>query len=231
MAHGRYVPESEFTGTFFDITLADGSVRWIPIAIFRLQYEGIKGEYPVGVIDTLSEDVLLGNDVVDGQRHAYLVTRQQQRLEDEHDAAQYRETAETGVEATPVGESSKQASQNNQANPGEGADETMVADVLSLSRTEIRHLQETEVTVKAVRQPVIPLVEISHHRVCFYCKNGVLYRKWLPEKSGQHNVFEDVGPQVQELHQVVVPKVARDTVLGLAHDIPLAGQSGVEKTK
>ena len=78
---------------------------------------------------------------------------------------------------------------------------------------------------------MIPLVEISHHRVCFYWKEGVLYRKWSPEKSGQHDVFEDVGPQVQELHQVVVPKVARDTVLGLAHDIPLAGHLGVEKTK
>ena len=227
LAHGRYVPESAFTGTFVDVTLADGSARQIPIAIVRLEYEGITDEYAVGVIDTLPEDELMGNDVVDGQRHAYVVTRQQQRLEDEQDAYARWETAETGVKATAVGESSKQVSQNDQASRGEGADETMVADVLSLSRTEIRHLQETDVTLKAVRQHVIPLLEISHHRVCFYWKEGIMYRKWSPDKSGQPDVFEDVGPQVQELHQVVVPKVVRDTVLGLAHDIPLAGHLGV----
>ena len=58
-----------------------------------------------------------------------------------------------------------------------------------------------------------------------------MYRKRSLDKSGQPDVFEDVGPQIQELHQVMVPKVARDTALGLAHDIPLAGQLGVEKTK
>ena len=78
-----------------------------------------------GVIDTLPADVLLGNDVVDGQRHAYVVTRQQWRLDNEQDAA-HRETAETGVKATPVGESGGQVRQNNQAHRGAVADETMV---------------------------------------------------------------------------------------------------------
>ena len=102
-----------------DVTLADGSARQIPIAIVRLEYESITGEYPLGVIDTLPEDVLLGNDVVDGQRHAYVVTRQRRRLEDAQDVAAHRETAETGVEANPVGESIRQVSQNDQANRDE----------------------------------------------------------------------------------------------------------------
>ena len=69
----------------------------------------------MGVIDTLPENVLLGKGVVDGQRHAYVVTRQQQRLEDEQDAAAHMETTETGVKATSVGERGRQVSQNNQA--------------------------------------------------------------------------------------------------------------------
>ena len=59
--------------------------------------------------------------------------------------------------------------------------------------------------------------------VCFYVKNGVLMRKWRPP-----DVSADDDWAVQ--HQVVVPKSYRPKVLSIAHETPLSGHLGVNKT-
>ena len=59
--------------------------------------------------------------------------------------------------------------------------------------------------------------------VCFYVKNDVLMRKWRPP---QVPADEDWAVQ----HQIVVPKSYRPEILSMAHDTPLAGHLGVNKT-
>ena len=205
LVHGRYVPASAFTGQSVDLRLADGSTQRAPLAIVQLECEDINGEYPVGVLETLPEDTLLGNDIVDGERHAYVVTRRQCKLQEDRDAEAEHQAVRTGVKATSVADDlGGHGKDQDQMGPG------TQGDVLNLSKDELQHLQETDVTLKMARQHVVPLAEVPENRVCFYWKQGLLYRKWLP--SSEDN---EVVPLVQELHQIVVPKVARGTSFGV----------------
>jgi hypothetical protein len=54
--------------------LADGSSKQLPIAKVQLDVGKISGYYEVGVVDTLPENVLLGNDI---NSKAFVTTRAQ----------------------------------------------------------------------------------------------------------------------------------------------------------
>ena len=59
--------------------------------------------------------------------------------------------------------------------------------------------------------------------VCFYIKNDVLMRKWRPPNE---SADEDWAVH----HQVVVPESYRQEIISMAHDTPLSGHLGVNKT-
>ena len=59
--------------------------------------------------------------------------------------------------------------------------------------------------------------------VCFYLKDGVLMRKWRPPQVPAN---EDWAVQ----HQIVVPTSYRPEILSIAHETPLSGHLGVNKT-
>lgn len=65
--------------------------------------------------------------------------------------------------------------------------------------------------------------EVGDVSVGYYMKAGLLMRKWRPP---------DISPEEdwRVFHQIVVPKVFRDEILSLAHDGPMAGHLGVNKT-
>ena len=69
---------------------------------------------------------------------------------------------------------------------------------------------------------------MHNERTCFFYKDGLLYRKWSPRKADWQPGEES---DILVVEQLVVPKLARKMILKLAHDIPLAGHLGVEKTK
>ncbi|XP_078000635.1 uncharacterized protein LOC144453240 [Glandiceps talaboti] len=81
-------------------------------------------------------------------------------------------------------------------------------------------LQEEARTLSGIRDRVVEGDEIDSSRSCFFKRNGLLYRKWS-SRYKQDKIFE----------QIVVPKSCRLAILQLAHDIPLAGHLGTEKTK
>ena len=58
---------------------------------------------------------------------------------------------------------------------------------------------------------------------CFYIKAGVLMRKWRPSTASPEDEW-------QVSHQIVVPKCYRGEVLHIAHESPLAGHLGINKT-
>jgi len=65
--------------------------------------------------------------------------------------------------------------------------------------------------------------DVSDIPVGYYKKGGVLMRKWRPRHVA-------AGDEWHVIHQVVVPKPYRSQILSLAHDSPLSGHMGINKT-
>ena len=66
--------------------------------------------------------------------------------------------------------------------------------------------------------------EAKFESECYYTNNGVLIRKWRPPQVPDEYDWA-------EYHQIVVPQSYRHEILSMAHDIPLAGHLGVNKTR
>ena len=65
--------------------------------------------------------------------------------------------------------------------------------------------------------------EMAQVPVCYYVKNDILMRKWRPP-----DVSADDEWTVN--HQIVVPRAYRSEILNLAHETPMSGHLGVNKT-
>ena len=63
---------------------------------------------------------------------------------------------------------------------------------------------------------------MSQVPVCYYVKNGILMRKWLPP-----DVSADDEWTVN--HQIVVPRVYRLKILKFEFETPMPGHLGVNK--
>ena len=89
---------------------------------------------------------------------------------------------------------------------------------LNISAEEMKHLQESDPTLEEVRKTVE--TKESTVGVGLFKKNGLLYRRWLPKNRDGEMYVE----------QLVLPQKCRETVMKLAHSIPLAGHLGKNKT-
>ena len=58
---------------------------------------------------------------------------------------------------------------------------------------------------------------------CFFKQSGVLMRKWRPRDVPATDTW-------RSLYQIVVPQSKRQDVLSMAHETPLAGHLGINKT-
>ena len=85
-------------------------------------------------------------------------------------------------------------------------------DNLSVSRRQLIADQESDQEVSQLARFAINEEEADNQAQCFYFKSGVLMRKW------------------QVVHQIVVPKKYRGEILSLAHESPMAGHLGINKT-
>ena len=59
---------------------------------------------------------------------------------------------------------------------------------------------------------------MSQVPVCYYVKNDILMRKWRPPDVSANDEW------------IVVPKAYRPEILNLAHETPMSGHLGVNKT-
>jgi len=92
-----------------------------------------------------------------------------------------------------------------------------------LSTQELVSKQENDPELEKLRGQAISEEEANKVPVCYYLRNNVLMRKWRPrEVSSSH--------EWRVIHQVVIPPLYRPEILRLAHDTPLAGHLGVNKT-
>ena len=92
-----------------------------------------------------------------------------------------------------------------------------------MSRSQLCKEQHNDPEILPLLERALDEKEIDQVPVCFYVKNGILMRKWRPP---------DVSAEDEWTvnHQIVVPRVYRPEILNLAHDTPMSGHLGINKT-
>ena len=93
----------------------------------------------------------------------------------------------------------------------------------TLSKSELIQEQQTDPEISKLIFRFLPEDEISQVPMCYYIKNGILMRKWRP-----FDVPADDEWAVY--HQIVVPKSYRHEILSIAHESPMSGHLGINKT-
>ena len=92
-----------------------------------------------------------------------------------------------------------------------------------VSRSQLCKEQHNDPEILPLLERALDEKEIDQVPVCFYVKNGILMRKWRPpDVSAEDEWTVD--------HQIVVPRVYRPEMLNLAHDTPMSGHLGINKT-
>lgn len=100
--------------------------------------------------------------------------------------------------------------------------ESGVSD-FSLSRKQLIKAQADDVEVSELMAKALSIDDIAKVPIGFYWKDGVLMRKFRPPDVAADEEWAVVS-------QVVVPKVYRNEILSMAHNLPLGGHLGVNKT-
>ena len=92
-----------------------------------------------------------------------------------------------------------------------------------MSRSQLCQEQHSDPEISPLFERALDENEISQVPVCFYVKNDILMRKWRPP---------DVSAEYEWTinHQIVVPKAYRPEILNLAHETPMSGHLGINKT-
>ncbi len=91
------------------------------------------------------------------------------------------------------------------------------------SKSKLIQEQQNDPEISKLIDRALPEKEMSQNPVCYYKKNGILMRKWRP-----FDVPADDDWAVH--HQIVVPKSYRHEILSIAHESPMSGHLGVNKT-
>ena len=93
----------------------------------------------------------------------------------------------------------------------------------TLSKSQLIQEQQTDPEISKLIFRALPEDEILQVPMCYYIKNGILMRKWRP-----YDVSADDEWAVY--HQIVVPKSYRHEILSIAHESPMSGHLGINKT-
>ena len=92
-----------------------------------------------------------------------------------------------------------------------------------LSRSQLYKEQHSDPEISPLFDRALDENEMSQVPVCYYVKNDILMRKWRPP-----DVSADDEWTVN--HHIVVPRAYRPEILNLAHETPMSGPLGVNKT-
>ena len=91
------------------------------------------------------------------------------------------------------------------------------------SRSQLSKEQHKDPEISPLFQKAVSKMDLAQDPICFYIKNGILMRKWRsPEVPADDEWAVN--------HQIVVPKIYRSEILSLAHETPVSGHLGVNKT-
>ena len=111
----------------------------------------------------------------------------------------------------------------NDDNVSDATNDDFSAKAQTFSRSDLIREQNSDPDVSCLFARSVDECDVSRDPVCFYTKNDVLMRKWRPS-----DVPADDEWAVK--HQIVVPSSYRPHILSLAHDTPMSGHLGINKT-
>ena len=111
----------------------------------------------------------------------------------------------------------------NDDNVSDVTNDDFSANAQTFSRSDLIREQNSDPDVSCLFARSVDECDVSRDPVCFYTKNDVLMRKWRPS-----DVPADDEWAVK--HQIVVPSSYRPHILSLAHDTPMSGHLGINKT-
>ena len=248
MVRQDLVPQHKILeGDSMTVRCAHGDTVLYPLV--ELEVDGRSIRVEAAVSESLPVAVLLGTDVPElyqllggeapespTEEAMVVVTRAQARQQQDEEVARQNKELASGVQPRPVEElvgsefaddlfvpgrtreRAPQTRSQKRAIRREFASAQHLRPELELSAAQLMELQREDDTLAAVR-------EAAEGHPCsagvgFFKRDGLIYRKWTPPGRD-----EEMG-----VEQLVLPKVCRKTVLELAHEIPLAGHMGKEKT-
>ncbi|MCP4254336.1 MAG: hypothetical protein GY775_13195, partial [Candidatus Scalindua sp.] len=93
----------------------------------------------------------------------------------------------------------------------------------TFSREQLIKEQQKDPEVMNLAKKAINFEDVKDEAECLYTKNGLLMRKWRPPEAGLDEDWRVV-------HQIIIPRIYRKDILSLAHDSPMAGHLGINKT-
>ena len=92
-----------------------------------------------------------------------------------------------------------------------------------MPRSELMVLQKKDPSLSGVWEQLVSEADAAVTRVCYYTKDGVLMRKWSPLDMPANDEWRVIS-------QIVVPSEYHIDVLHLAHEDPMAGHLGINKS-
>ena len=91
------------------------------------------------------------------------------------------------------------------------------------SRSQLSKEQHKDPEISPLFQKAVSETDLAQDPICFYIKNGILMRK---RRSPEVSADDEWAVS----HQIAVPKIYRSAILSLAHETPMSGHLGVNKT-
>ena len=92
-----------------------------------------------------------------------------------------------------------------------------------MKREQLIHEQRRDAELTQLAREAVSEGEMTKHAHCYHTKSGILMRKWRPPEA-------PASEEWQIVHQIVLPKSCRNEVMSLAHESPMAGHLGINKT-
>ena len=108
-------------------------------------------------------------------------------------------------------------------NPTNAANNQTNNEKNNFSKPDLIKEQQNDPEISALYEKAVEEKDAAGDPVCYFIKNGVLMRKWRPPDVSADDEWAF-------RFQIIVPKSYRHEILSLAHDTPLSGHLGINKT-
>ena len=242
MVHQRWVlPEKFLYGRSVAIRCVHGDIVLYPLANVTMEVEGTHIQVEAAVSSDLPVAVLLGTDVPQliqlfQGRHPIsssyfledvmmVTTRAMAKQQIEEEIRRKEKERASGATPSSVSDTSptpritkedRRALNRELGTAKEQLQQPYGA--LDISTQELRECQKQDDTLAGIRRVAEANDDDEKE---FFWREGLLYRRWCPSRQGEDAAVE----------QLVLPRRCRRAVLDLAHEIPVAGHLGKEKTR
>jgi hypothetical protein len=204
----------------------------VPLHNINLQSKLVSGEVQIGIIDSLPFDgihLILGNDLAGSKVNIDPI------LSDKPIISQSPDPIEDIIPNLYPSCAVTRAMSKQQLNSQDADDvdisDTFLPTLLDNSRENSEKFSTSNLITEQQNDPDISVLiqhatdetDAANDPICYFMKDGILMRKWRPSTV-------PVNEEWLVRYQIVIPKTYRSEVLSLAHETPLSGHLGINKT-